>query len=63
MLRREMEMNNTGIRGSQGKGYGKGRSTGLLCRRTGEGKDTLGWGILRGNREVMLIIGQYLLWH
>lgn len=30
-------MDNTGIRCSQGKGYRKVRSTGLLCRRKGEG--------------------------
>lgn len=44
MPQKEMEKSNTGIRGSQGKGYGKARSTGLLCRM-GEGKDTLAWCI------------------
>lgn len=62
MLRKKMERSNTGIRDSQGKGYGKASSTGLLCSM-GKGKETLGWGILRGSGEVTLVIGQYLLWH
>lgn len=41
-------MNNMGVKGSQGKGHGKGRSTGLLCKRMEDRKNTLGWGILRG---------------
>jgi len=61
-LWREMETKNMGIRGSQGKGSGKGRRTGLLCR-TGEGKNTSGWGGLRVSRETTLKIDRYLLWH
>lgn len=61
MLWKEIEMNSTGVTGSQWKAYRKETITGLLCR-TGEGKDISG-PFLRGTMEVMLIIGQYLLWH